>query len=91
MYPNSSAELAEKSRRLRECLDGVERDRVMSGGRIGLLAWQLLEMAEFLLAHSAVEKPTSHSKSSISIPLQSLHVEWLANHSVRAKEDFDGT
>lgn len=54
MYPNSSGELDLKARMLRESLNGVTRDTVMAGGRIGLLAWQLLEMAECLLQRGDV-------------------------------------
>ena len=49
MYPNSSAELAEKAAELRRRLDGITPRTTMAGGRIGLLAWQLVEMAEYLL------------------------------------------
>jgi len=50
LYPNSSAELAEKTRELRSRLEGVRKDTVAAGGRIGQLAWRLVEMAELLLA-----------------------------------------
>ena len=50
LYPNSSAELEEKARELRGRLEGVSPDAVMAGGRIGQLAWRLVEMAEHLLA-----------------------------------------
>jgi hypothetical protein len=57
MCSNSSAELGEKARHLRQCLEGVDRHAVMAGGRVGLLAWQLLDMAECLLSRDHPRAP----------------------------------
>lgn len=80
IYPNSSTELEEKALRLRQCLDEVARDAVMAGGRIGVIAWQLLEMADYVQASSPGDRlrqevwslyasNTHHSRAGVNQPV----------------------